>query len=117
MAVPVAYVLIPIIFGTSFEGARDYLLPGAAIAIGLATLAPIVNDVALRRRPAPYFGALAALGTLTAVVVGSVLGIEGGLYTLATLFVVLSSGYVTVLNRGALGWIRFGLIASLFRAR
>ena len=115
LALPAAYWLLPVIFGAPFTGARDYLLPAAALTIGLATLAPVMNDVALRRRPAPFFASLALLIAVATLGIGLLAGVMPALFALAALFVVLSTGYVLVLNRGRIFWLRPRLVIALFR--
>jgi O-antigen/teichoic acid export membrane protein len=114
-SVPVAYVLIPVIFGPEYERARDYLLLAGAMTIGVALIAPVAADSALRRKPAPYL--ICSIAGIIAIVValGHLVGVAVALPTLAGLLAVLSLFYILKLNNGNLGWLRPSEIIRLFR--
>lgn len=49
VGIPLAYIGIPWLFGPDFTAARQYLLPGGLMVLGLAALTPVMVD--LSRRP------------------------------------------------------------------
>lgn len=114
-AFPIAYFLIPIVFGDNFSGARTYLPLALAVTVSLALVAPVTADSALRRRPAPML----LLSVLVIVLVGCLVGVSLGAFValpvLAILLTIMSTVYILILNRGDLRWLRLRNIRELFK--
>ena len=106
VAIPAAYWLVPIIFGAEFSNARNYLLPAAAVTFGLSNLAPVINDVALRKRPAPILAASLSVVVAGSVGIAALTDVPVALFSLSGMFVALSATYILLLNRGKIQSLR-----------
>jgi O-antigen/teichoic acid export membrane protein len=94
LGLPVAYILIPIVFGAQYADARGYLVPAGAVSVGLAAFAGVSQFVATTRISATMV-ALGALFVGTASAISTAVDPRLGLSVFGTL-VAMSSIAVPV---------------------
>lgn len=116
IGIPLAYIGIPWLFGPDFTAARQYLIPGGLMMLGLAALTPVMVD--LSRRPR------SAVTLLLVFVPALVLGVLGFLVNPFIGVSLLSLGYVVAgvtYSTSRLGLklfaIDFRLIVTVFTGR
>jgi O-antigen/teichoic acid export membrane protein len=86
IGIPLAYMGIPWLFGPDFTAARQYLLPGGLMMLGLAALTPVMVD--LSRRPK------SAVALLLVFIPALVVGLLGFLMSPFVGISLLGLGYI-----------------------
>lgn len=89
IAFPSAWVLIPVVFGEDFVGAREFIGPACIVVLGLGSICPAVQDSAVSGSPTKISAVLVlgAAGCAAAQLAGAGLG---------TVVAMIGTGYLFV---------------------
>lgn len=94
LAVP----LVPIIFGSDFAPALQYLWPACLMTVGLAGMAPVLHHYAISRTSDRWFPMALLLSVIASWGLGSLTNTAGGVMLLAGLLMLLSIVYIYLVS-------------------
>ncbi|MBT2498988.1 hypothetical protein J7E25_07750 [Agromyces sp. ISL-38] len=116
IGIPLAYVGIPWLFGPDFTAARQYLLPGGLMMLGLAALTPVMVDLSRRPKSAVML-LLVFIPALVVGVLGFLMNPFLGITLLGLGYIVAGIAYSTSKLGLKLFAIDFPLIFIVFTGR
>jgi O-antigen/teichoic acid export membrane protein len=115
LAAPALWLLVPILFGDAFIGARDLVVPGCCVALGLSAAAPIGQRISGGEASALPFALIVAGSAALSLGVGTLGGVQWMLACFGLIMVTACAGYAIVVTRGRIFSVSFRELARWWR--